>query len=140
MARNQRDTTTPDERQQIAEIRSRFYEALRNGASTEEATRYANETAAVKPKPRIVEAKPTAAPPLPPKPFERPPASTPDDLMRINGIGSGTVRRLADIGVDSYAQIAAWSDSEVERHDKLLNLRGRMQREDWVGQAKTLLS
>lgn len=63
-----------------------------------------------------------------------------DDLTKIRGIGSGTVRRLSNMGVDMFAQIAGWSRSDIEKFDAELGYRGRIDREDWVGQAKALLA
>jgi large subunit ribosomal protein L21 len=40
--------------------------------------------------------------------------------------------------VTRLAQIAAWSAADVEKHDEALNARGRIARDDWVGQAKAL--
>ncbi|MFT6542556.1 MAG: putative flap endonuclease-1-like 5' DNA nuclease, partial [Maricaulis maris] len=41
-------------------------------------------------------------------------------------------------GVTSVAQIAAWTDADIERWDAAINGRGRIVRDDWVGQAKKL--
>jgi len=47
-------------------------------------------------------------------------------------------RKLNDAGVTHFAQIAAWSDDDVAHMDELLSFRGRITREDWIGQAKIL--
>ena len=39
---------------------------------------------------------------------------------------------------DPIDQIAAFSDEDVEKVDTALNYKGRVTRDDWVGQAKTL--
>lgn len=62
----------------------------------------------------------------------------PDDLKRISGVGPALQRRLNDAGVTRFAQIAAWSDDDVAHMDDLLSFRGRITREDWIGQAKIL--
>jgi large subunit ribosomal protein L21 len=41
--------------------------------------------------------------------------STPDDLTRIRGIGPAFARKLTAAGVRSFAQVAGWSDEDVER-------------------------
>ncbi len=60
-----------------------------------------------------------------------------DDLEgEIDGIGPVIVRRLAQIGVTTFRQIASWTADEIERVGAELEFKGRIEREDWVGQAK----
>jgi branched-chain amino acid transport system ATP-binding protein len=61
-----------------------------------------------------------------------------DDLQLINGIGPAIERQLRAHGVTRFEQIANWSGADVERIDELLSFRGRVVRENWVGQAKKL--
>ena len=64
-----------------------------------------------------------------------------DDLKAIFGVGPALERKLLDAGVKSYRQIASWTASEIaEIEDAVMSGRfsGRIQREDWVGQAKAL--
>lgn len=63
-----------------------------------------------------------------------------DDVALIGGVGPKLKEKLAGAGVTSLSQIAAWSDSEAEKIDADLELHGRVQRDDWVGQAKDLLA
>ncbi len=64
-----------------------------------------------------------------------------DDLARIKGVGPKLVAMLNDLGVTSFAQIAAWSASDIATIDAQLGrFQGRIMRDDWVGQAKLLLS
>ncbi len=65
-------------------------------------------------------------------------ASEPDDLKRISGVGPALERKLNDAGVTRFAQIAAWSDDDVELMDDLLSFRGRITRDNWIEQAKIL--
>ncbi|MAL08519.1 MAG: hypothetical protein CMF74_02490, partial [Maricaulis sp.] len=73
-----------------------------------------------------------------------PPVVTPvlgeeeDDLKAIKGLGPKAAQALNAGGVTRYAQIAAWTDDDVAQWDTDLNARGRIVRDDWVGQAKTL--
>ena len=60
----------------------------------------------------------------------------PDDLTRLVGIGPKLAAALAERGVTTYAQIAAWTDQEVADLDKALDLKGRAARDAWVAQAK----
>lgn len=63
----------------------------------------------------------------------------PDDLKRIKGIGPKLEDSLHGMGVFHLDQIAAWSESEVAWMDEnLVEFRGRVSRDDWVGQARQL--
>jgi small subunit ribosomal protein S2 len=61
-----------------------------------------------------------------------------DDLKKIGGIGPALERKLNALGITRFDQIAAFSDEDVEKVDDALNYKGRVSRDDWVGQAKTL--
>ena len=61
-----------------------------------------------------------------------------DSLQRISGI-NGEVERLLNVqGVTKYAQVAAWTPSDVARFDRLLGFEGRIRRENWIEQAQIL--
>lgn len=62
-----------------------------------------------------------------------------DDLTQISGVGPVLVQKLADAGVTSFAQIAAWSADDVAKFDEKLNFKGRIERDDWVAQATKLI-
>ena len=40
--------------------------------------------------------------------------------------------------VHSFDQIAGWSETDIGKVNEALRFKGRIQREDWVGQAKAL--
>ncbi|WP_417496284.1 proton-conducting membrane transporter [Maricaulis sp.] len=61
-----------------------------------------------------------------------------DDLTVIKGLGPKAAASLKAGGVVSLAQIAAWSEADIASWDERINGRGRIVRDDWVGQAKTL--
>ena len=61
-----------------------------------------------------------------------------DDISLIGGIGPKLLKGLNDIGITTLAQIAAWSDSDVERIETELKQKGRVAREEWIEQAKEL--
>ena len=69
--------------------------------------------------------------------FETPEGKA-DDLKKIGGVGPALERKLNGLGVTRFDQIAAFSDEDVEKVDTALNYKGRVTRDDWVGQAKTL--
>jgi small subunit ribosomal protein S2 len=68
------------------------------------------------------------------------PRGAPDDLAKLNGVGPQLVKKLNDAGVFHYWQIAAMSPADVEKIDADLKLNGRIARDGWIDQAKTLLS
>ena len=63
-------------------------------------------------------------------------AAVNDDLTRLVGIGPKLALGLAERGVTSYAQIAAWTQDDLAEIDKALDLKGRAVRDAWVAQAK----
>ncbi|MDZ4276775.1 MAG: hypothetical protein U0995_12085 [Erythrobacter sp.] len=94
----------------------------------------------------LIDAAPAAvkvmAEPVPvpiPMPAPAPAPAAADDLTRIKGLGPKLVTLLGELGVTSYAQIAAWSDADVERIDaELGRFKGRITRDQWIEQAKLL--
>ena len=94
--------------------------------------------AAAAPKPAAA----TAATALLPEDFRKPrrleqPAA-PDDLKAISGIGPKLETVLNELGVWTYAQIAAWSGEEVAWVDDYLSFAGRIGRDKWIEQAAAL--
>ncbi len=63
-----------------------------------------------------------------------------DDLTRIKGVGEELIKRLEKIGIIQFEQIANWSDEDIANVDEVLSFKGRIEREDWVSQAKVLMS
>lgn len=61
-----------------------------------------------------------------------------DDLTRLVGVGPKLAASLADRGVNSFSQIAAWTADDLTAVDQALDLRGRAVRDAWVAQAKRL--
>ncbi len=76
-----------------------------------------------------------------PAALSAPRGGKPDDLKRIAGIGPKLERVLNDMGYFHFDQIAAWSASDVAWMDaNLPGASGRATRDEWVSQARTLLS
>src|SRR5688500_15427613 len=76
-----------------------------------------------------------------PQPIAQPAAAieSGDDLTRIKGLGPKLVEQMRELGVTSFAQIAAWDEAEIERIDALLGrFQGRIRRDDWPAQARLL--
>ncbi len=63
-----------------------------------------------------------------------------DDISLIGGIGPKINKALTDMGVTTFAQIAAWTPADVERIEADLKQKGRVAREDWIEQAKELMA
>ena len=61
-----------------------------------------------------------------------------DDLTQISGVGPVIVKKLNDLGVTTFAQIAEWTADDVAAMDEKLNFKGRIDRDDWIKQAKEL--
>jgi predicted flap endonuclease-1-like 5' DNA nuclease len=75
----------------------------------------------------------------------RPPASTAralkagDDLTEIRGIGKVIERRLRELGVTSFRQLAELSQEDAKKINEAIDFPGRVERERWIEQARTLL-
>jgi predicted flap endonuclease-1-like 5' DNA nuclease len=63
-----------------------------------------------------------------------------DDLKLIKGIGKQNEARLHGLGIWHFAQIAAWSAEHAKWVGSYLAFAGRIEREQWVSQAKELAS
>ncbi|SDW37950.1 50S ribosomal protein L21 [Litoreibacter albidus] len=61
-----------------------------------------------------------------------------DDLSRISGVGPVIVGKLHDLGVTTFAQIAAWTPEDIADMDEKLNFKGRIDRDNWLEQAAEL--
>ena len=62
-----------------------------------------------------------------------------DDLQEIVGIGKVFEQTLHELGVFSFRQIAAFDVNDVARINReLKEFKGRMEQDDWIGQAKEL--
>lgn len=62
-----------------------------------------------------------------------------DDLQQIKGIGPAIEKKLNDLGVCRFNQIAEMNEYEIDRvAQQLKGFRSRIYREDWLGQARDL--
>jgi NADH-quinone oxidoreductase subunit E len=62
----------------------------------------------------------------------------PDDLKMISGVGPKIEGILHSLGIYTFDQVAKWKKAEREWIDGYLRFKGRIEREDWVKQAKAL--
>lgn len=65
-------------------------------------------------------------------------ATSKDDLKAITGIGPKLEKVLNGLGFQSFAQIAALDADAIAGLNDKLGLSGRIERDDWVGQAQAL--
>lgn len=67
-------------------------------------------------------------------------ATDPDDLQQIKGIGPKIAGILKELGIQRFEQIAEWTPENVSWVNAHLKFKGRIEREEWIPQAKALLA
>jgi large subunit ribosomal protein L19 len=73
------------------------------------------------------------------KGFKKPKGEA-DDLAQINGIDANLAARLKQINLYKFEQIANFSDEDIGNVEGALSIDGRIEKQDWIGQARTLLT
>ena len=68
------------------------------------------------------------------------PKGEPEDLLQIKGINADVMLRLKQLNCYKIEQIANFSDEDIANVDETLNLKGAIEKQDWIGQAKALLA
>tara|TARA_B100000674_G_scaffold8406_1_gene6488 strand:- start:240 stop:950 length:711 start_codon:yes stop_codon:yes gene_type:complete len=61
-----------------------------------------------------------------------------DDLKQLSGVGPALEKKLNGAGITSFSEIAAWTAKDVAAIDDSLSLKGKVDKEGWVKQAKKL--
>lgn len=74
-----------------------------------------------------------------PRSLKQPRKAGADDLKKIKGIGPKIHGQLNDMGIFHYDQIADWKKAECNFVNEGLRFKGRIEREEWVKQAKALM-
>lgn len=69
---------------------------------------------------------------------KKPRAGGANNLTRVKGIGPANEKKLNALGIWHFDQIAAWKKAEVQWVGSYLAFPGRIEREEWVKQAKVL--
>ncbi len=64
--------------------------------------------------------------------------ATADDLTALKGISRVLEKRLNEIGIYTFSQIAAWDEYRIKEFSAQLSFKDRIQREHWVEQAGKL--
>lgn len=63
--------------------------------------------------------------------------SVPDDLLDIDGIGPKINAELQAMGITTFKQLATLTPEQIEAiYVEIEHFRGRIEREDWMGQAR----
>ena len=100
-------------------------------AAAQTQTAEAKETSASAPSPAAAVSQPTAA-------ASASNSKQPDDLKQISGIGPKLETLLLEAGITRFEQIANLTTAQILDLDDILNFKGRIERDAWVGQAKRL--
>ncbi len=66
------------------------------------------------------------------------PRGAPDDLKRLHGLGPEIEKKMNDAGIFHFWQVAAMSPEDASTLDHELKLSGRIEREHWIDQARSL--
>ena len=61
-----------------------------------------------------------------------------DDLTRIRGIGKVLAKKLHELGITSFHQLAELSPADANRINEAIDFPGRVEREHWIEQARGL--
>ncbi|MEM6889943.1 MAG: hypothetical protein AAF636_17655 [Pseudomonadota bacterium] len=61
-----------------------------------------------------------------------------DDLKLIGGVGPKLEGTLNSLGIWHFEQVAALTEQDIAWVDERLRFKGRIERDDWLGQAKIL--
>lgn len=61
-----------------------------------------------------------------------------DDLKKITGVGPKLEQTLNELGIFHYEQVAKFKKKDIAWVDERLRFKGRIERDNWVAQAKEL--
>jgi large subunit ribosomal protein L21 len=103
------------------------------------------KASAKKEEPKKAESAPAkeAAPAKEPKaakPAAKAEAGYTDDISLIGGVGPVLKKKLTEAGFGTLSSIAALKADDIARLDEELKLGGRVERDEWVEQAKELMA
>lgn len=64
-----------------------------------------------------------------------------DDLTQLAGVGPALAKKLNEAGITSFAQIAAWTDADVDAlNETVSGVKAKAEKGDWINAAKALAS
>jgi large subunit ribosomal protein L21 len=117
-------------------IKAAAVAAKTESTAAEKPAKAAAKTKTAAPK---AEAAPEAKAPAAKK-AAKPAADFTDDIKLIGGVGPALEKKLIAAGITSLTQIAAWKKADVAKFDEELEFHGRIERDEWVAQAKDLVA
>jgi len=137
-------TTAPDEKLKArlaakSAAADSVTEAKPKAKKAAPAAKVADKVAQAKPEKAAEDKAPAKKAAAKPK-AEKAAAEFVDDLKMIGGVGPALEKKLNEAGITSLKQIAGWKKADIAEFDEKLSFHGRIEREDWVGQAKDLVA
>lgn len=66
------------------------------------------------------------------------PDGEPDDLKKISGVGPVLEKKLHELGITKFEQVAAFTPEQITEVDDRLSFKGRIERDNWLEQAAKL--
>lgn len=96
------------------------------------------KSAASKPAAKTAAAPVATGKPVRPKGLPGARDGKPDKLQMISGVGPKLEKTLHGLGYFHFDQIAAWGKDQVDWVDEHLRYKGRIERDEWIAQAKLL--
>ena len=96
------------------------------------------QPAASKPAAKTAAAAVATGKPVRPKGLPGARDGKPDKLQMISGVGPKLEKTLHGLGSFHFDQIAAWGKDQVDWVDEHLRYKGRIERDEWIAQAKLL--
>jgi len=73
------------------------------------------------------------------KGFKKPKGDA-DDLTKINGIGADLAARLKQLNLIKYEQVANLSGDDIGHVEDAVNIAGQIEKNNWIAQARGLLT
>ena len=62
-----------------------------------------------------------------------------DDLTKLDGLGPAFAKKLNEAGVTSFAQIAAWTEADLDSlNESITGLKAKAEANNWIEAAKSL--
>ena len=110
--------------------------ALGPGAKSPPRAKVDQEAKAAKPKPKKM---PAPAPKeVDAASAKIAPPTAKDDLTKIKGIGPALQRELQNMGFHTFQQLSELNPEQIEEVNTQIGFPGRVERENWIGQAREL--
>ena len=126
-------------RKAMADLEGSWYEKVRRAEDA--AAKAMAEAEAIKAgdDPKMVSLRRIEEAEAPAAEAPKPDAKSSDDLTKISGVGPVLKDKLYAIGITTFRQIADMTPEDIARVDKVLDFPGRVEREDWIGQARKMI-